>query len=101
MKNSFILFLLLLGLSPTLEAQNFSDFIGYLNALPSAERQVKVDSFMDELDFTVSRIRKCCTHYALPDGRLIPGCAYNTVHRYRDERLALNDVEPGQRIPLE
>ena len=60
-----------------------------------AEGQIKaifIHAFMDEMDFTVSRIRKCCTHYALPDGRLIPGCAYNTVHRYRDKRLGLEEV---------
>lgn len=52
MKNSFILFFFLIGISPILEAQNFSDFIDYLNALPSAERQAKVDSFMNALDQT-------------------------------------------------
>ncbi len=64
------------------------------------EKNIKaifIHSFMDELDMTISRIRKCCTHYALPDGRLIPGCAYNTVHRYRDQRLALHDVNPAFR----
>ncbi len=60
-------------------------------------KAVFIHSFMDELDMTISRIRKCCTHYALPDGRLIPGCAYNTVHRYRDQRLALHDVNPAFR----
>jgi enterochelin esterase-like enzyme len=52
MKNSFILFCLILGISPIVEAQNFTDFIDYLNALPSAERQAKVDSFMIALDQT-------------------------------------------------
>ncbi len=68
------------------------------------EKNIKaifIHSFMDEMDMTISRIRKCCTHYALPDGRLIPGCAYNTVHRYRDERLALRDIKPVNRNLLE
>lgn len=52
----------------------------------AAEGRVKaifVHGFMDEDDLDLSRVRKCCTHYALPDGRLMPGCAYNTVHRPR------------------
>ncbi len=68
------------------------------------EKNIKaifIHCFMDELDLTVSRIRKCCTHYALPDGRLIPGCAYNTVHRYRDDRLCLHNIKPAVRNPLE
>lgn len=52
MKNSFVLFFFLIGISPTLKAQNFNDFIAYLNALPSTERQAKVDSFMNTLDQT-------------------------------------------------
>lgn len=54
------------------------------------EKRVKaifIHAFMDEYDFEVSRIRKCCTHYALPDGRLMPGCPYNNVHRFNDKRL--------------
>ena len=55
---------------------------------------------MDEYDFEISRIRKCCTHYALPDGRLIPGCSYNNIHRFRDARLDLNGVAVPERRPL-
>jgi enterochelin esterase-like enzyme len=52
MKNTIIILLLLVGIGPKLEAQNFTSFINYLNALPSAERQTKVDSFMNVLDQT-------------------------------------------------
>lgn len=65
-----------------------------------SERNVKaifIHAFMDEFDFEVSRIRKCCTHYALPDGRLMPGCAYNNVHRFKDQRLDLEEVDGPQR----
>lgn len=61
-----------------------------------AEDKVKgifIHAFMDEFDFEVSRIRKCCTHYALPDGRLMPGCAYNNIHRFKDKRLNLDGVK--------
>jgi uncharacterized radical SAM superfamily Fe-S cluster-containing enzyme len=65
-----------------------------------SEKKVKaifIHAFMDEYDFEVSRIRKCCTHYALPDGRLMPGCAYNNVHRFKDKRLKLEGVAAPQR----
>lgn len=65
-----------------------------------AEKKVKgifIHAFMDEYDFEVSRIRKCCTHYALPDGRLMPGCAYNNVHRFKDDRLKLEKVDAPKR----
>lgn len=68
-----------------------------------SETRVKaifIHAFMDEYDFEVSRIRKCCTHYALPDGRLMPGCAYNNVHRFKDKRLALENVKGPARVKL-
>jgi uncharacterized radical SAM superfamily Fe-S cluster-containing enzyme len=68
-----------------------------------AECRVKaifIHAFMDEYDFEISRIRKCCTHYALPDGRLMPGCAYNNIHRFRDKRLGLEKVQAPARMPL-
>ncbi|MEQ1876431.1 MAG: radical SAM protein [Bdellovibrionia bacterium] len=68
-----------------------------------SETKVKaifIHAFMDEFDFEVSRIRKCCTHYALPDGRLMPGCAYNNIHRFKDKRLKLTGVKEPDRKPL-
>jgi hypothetical protein len=50
----------------------------------SLVKTVFVHAFMDADTFEVERIKKCCTHYALPDGRLMPGCAYNVIHRARD-----------------
>jgi 7,8-dihydro-6-hydroxymethylpterin dimethyltransferase len=41
---------------------------------------------MDEHTFEIDRIKKCCTHYAMPDGRLMPGCAYNMFYRHKDPR---------------
>jgi hypothetical protein len=68
-----------------------------------SETRVKaifIHAFMDEFDFEASRIRKCCTHYALPDGRLMPGCAYNNIHRFKDKRLGLAGVKEPARKPL-
>ena len=51
-------------------------------------KTIFVHAFMDVHTFEVDRIKKCCTHYALPDGRLMPGCAYNNLYRDRDPRYA-------------
>ncbi len=51
-------------------------------------KTVFIHAFMDVHTFEVDRIKKCCTHYALPDGRLMPGCAYNNLYRQKDERFA-------------
>jgi 7,8-dihydro-6-hydroxymethylpterin dimethyltransferase len=64
-------------------------------------KAIFIHGFMDEYDFEVSRIRKCCTHYALPDGRLMPGCAYNNIHRFKDKRLNLKGVAEPARKSLE
>ena len=50
-------------------------------------KTIFIHAFMDEHTFEVDRIKKCCTHYALPDGRLMPGCAYNMLYRHRDARF--------------
>jgi uncharacterized radical SAM superfamily Fe-S cluster-containing enzyme len=49
-------------------------------------KTVFIHAFMDVHTFEVDRIKKCCTHYALPDGRLMPGCAYNNLYRAKDPR---------------
>jgi uncharacterized radical SAM superfamily Fe-S cluster-containing enzyme len=51
-------------------------------------KTIFIHAFMDEHTFEVDRIKKCCTHYAMPDGRLMPGCAYNMFYRHRDPRFA-------------
>ncbi|MDB4986667.1 MAG: hypothetical protein JWN04_1845 [Myxococcaceae bacterium] len=50
-------------------------------------KTIFIHAFMDVHTFEVDRIKKCCTHYALPDGRLMPGCAYNLLYRDKDARL--------------
>ena len=51
-------------------------------------KTIFIHAFMDAHTFEVDRIKKCCTHYALPDGRLMPGCAYNMFYRHKDPRFA-------------
>lgn len=41
--------------------------------------------FMDPYNYDVDRVRQCDIHYAMPDGRVVPFCAYNVLpNRYRD-----------------
>ena len=42
--------------------------------------------FMDEWNYDIARVMRCVIHYASPDGRIIPFCAFNILNRiYRDE----------------
>ncbi len=64
--------------------QLFAGPVTFQAALRGGERQVKsifVHHYMDAHDFDLERLRKCCNHYALPDGRLMPSCGYNALHR--------------------
>lgn len=45
---------------------------------------VHVHGFMDEHNFDVKRLMKCCVHQLLPDGRAVPFCAYNNLG-YREQ----------------
>jgi tetraether lipid synthase len=52
--------------------------------LAGVEERVKmilVQPFMDPWNFDVKRVMKCCIHEIMPDGRIIPFCAYNNVYR--------------------
>jgi uncharacterized radical SAM superfamily Fe-S cluster-containing enzyme len=49
--------------------------------------------FMDPYNFDQQRVSKCAIHYATPDGRIIPFCSYNTIHR--------ESVEAGLGVPIE
>jgi uncharacterized radical SAM superfamily Fe-S cluster-containing enzyme len=39
--------------------------------------------FQDLYNIDLERVQRCGVHYSLPDGRIIPFCSYNTVHRSR------------------
>ena len=48
---------------------------------------VLVHSYMDGLNFDIGRTKTCISRTVLPDGRLMPTCAYNVVHRNRTDEL--------------
>lgn len=51
-----------------------------------AERifMITIRDFMDVYTFNVKSVMKCCVEVLVPDGRMIPFCAYNTLG-YREE----------------
>lgn len=42
--------------------------------------------FMDPYNFDLQRVERCCIHYAVPDGRIIPFCTMNSIHRPEIEK---------------
>ena len=41
--------------------------------------------FQDAYNYDIDRVKKCSVHYALPDGRIVPFCAFNVIPElYRD-----------------
>ncbi|MHA1711380.1 MAG: tetraether lipid synthase Tes [Candidatus Freyarchaeota archaeon] len=42
--------------------------------------------FMDPYNFDLERVCRCCIHYAIPDGRIIPFCTMNSIHRQKIEK---------------
>jgi len=42
--------------------------------------------FMDPWNFDCDRVKRCVIHYAVPDGRIIPFCAMNTIYRQDIEK---------------
>lgn len=52
--------------------------------------RIVIIAFMDAWNFDVRSAKKCCVHHVLPDGKIIPFCAYNTLHRPRYMRKTRN-----------
>ena len=42
--------------------------------------------FMDPWNFDQDRVKRCVIHYAVPDGRIIPFCSMNAIHRPEVEK---------------
>jgi len=42
--------------------------------------------FMDPYNFDLERVQRCVIHYAVPDGRIIPFCTMNSIHRTEVEK---------------
>jgi len=56
---------------------------------------VQVHGFMDEYNFDVKRLMKCCVHELLPDGRAVPFCAYNNLGYRQQVKLEMLSQQPS------
>jgi uncharacterized radical SAM superfamily Fe-S cluster-containing enzyme len=62
---------------------------GSYEALGELQRKTLLLSsmhFMDPYNFDLERVQRCCIHYAVPDGRIIPFCTMNSIHRSHIEK---------------
>ncbi|MFH1473436.1 MAG: tetraether lipid synthase Tes [Candidatus Aenigmatarchaeota archaeon] len=42
--------------------------------------------FQDLYNYDIERVKRCCIHYAQPDGKIVPFCAFNVIPQwYRDK----------------
>ena len=56
--------------------------------------------FMDPYNFDIDRVQHCVIHYAVPDGRIIPFCTMNTLHRKNIEKKFAKTLTPDKVTPL-
>jgi uncharacterized radical SAM superfamily Fe-S cluster-containing enzyme len=62
---------------------------GDYNSLGELQRKAILLSsmhFMDPYNFDLERVQRCLIHYAVPDGRIIPFCTMNSIHRAEVEK---------------
>ncbi|MBN2014358.1 MAG: radical SAM protein [Candidatus Altiarchaeota archaeon] len=57
--------------------------------------------FMDPWNFDIERVERCVIHYATPDGRIIPFCSYNNIHRQEVERKHSTPLEEWKKKKLQ
>ena len=68
--------------------------------LPGEVFAVTVEQFMDRDLFDVERVTRCCIQEALPDGRIVPFCAYNTLYRFAPDHRPVPGQVAGERQPV-
>jgi len=77
----------------------YSDYLS-LNRMHHKMILVSAMHFMDPYNFDLKRAEKCIIHYATPDGRIIPFCTMNTLHRKDVERRYAQPLSPEEITPL-
>jgi uncharacterized radical SAM superfamily Fe-S cluster-containing enzyme len=58
------------------------DELGRIDGIPVEVFAVTIEGFMDRFIFDATRVQSCCIQEALPDGRIVPFCAFNTLYRF-------------------
>jgi uncharacterized radical SAM superfamily Fe-S cluster-containing enzyme len=56
--------------------------------------------FMDPYNFDLDRVSRCVIHYATPDGRIIPFCTMNTLHRQTIEKKFAQPLDASKLTPI-
>ncbi|MFX1511243.1 MAG: radical SAM protein [Promethearchaeota archaeon] len=51
-------------------------------------KMIMIKPFQSAWDLDIKRLMKCCIHEVLPDGKIMPFCAYNAIYR---EKYNLED----------
>jgi uncharacterized radical SAM superfamily Fe-S cluster-containing enzyme len=51
--------------------------------------------FQDLYNYDIERVKRCCIHYAMTDGRIIPFCAFNVIPEWYRDR-----TQKAQGIPI-
>ncbi|MDQ1281575.1 MAG: 7,8-dihydro-6-hydroxymethylpterin dimethyltransferase [Thermoproteota archaeon] len=75
---------------------------GALGNLMKNVLMISMMHFQDPYNFDLERLERCGIHYAVPDGRIIPFCAMNTIYRQSVEKeLGVPLKEWQQRKKLE
>jgi len=70
---------------------------GNYEALGKLMRQIVMIGamhFMDPYNFDLERAERCGIHYAVPDGRIIPFCTMNSLHRENVEKRFAKISQP-------
>jgi len=50
--------------------------------------------FQDLYNYDIERVKRCCIHYAMTDGRIIPFCAFNVIPEwYRDKTQKAQGID--------
>jgi hypothetical protein len=53
--------------------------------------------FQDPYNYDVQRVERCAIHYAMPDGRIVPFCAFNVFPQfYRDQIQEKYSLSPSE-----
>jgi 7,8-dihydro-6-hydroxymethylpterin dimethyltransferase len=80
------------------------DCVACATGMPAELREVAargfmvvVQDFQDPYTLDVEKLRKCCVSEIVPDGRLIPFCAYNSVGYREQVRLELSGANGSGR----
>ncbi|HZD64718.1 MAG TPA: hypothetical protein VE152_01325, partial [Acidimicrobiales bacterium] len=75
------------------------DLPGALGDLAAQAFMIVIQDFQDPYTLNTKTLQKCCVHELVPDGRIIPFCAYNAVGYREQVREALSGAPVPDLVP--